>query len=268
MDRAKFASLILIGLGALLGFLFLFPALVAFVEQGMIHGRDCADPEAGCAAMADRISRFLKPLGIVAISGYLIWVLQQRISLLEFGQKWTAIGSLWLLGSIAPLVAVHNFLKADLALGFLYVPLPFLLAYFLSFACFLYAAKYAPDKAPDKRQNRAWKVVLAVSLITLVLSAQAVLIGLQMVPYIGAIVDPKVQLFVGRLAYYARLGLPLSVFQAFGFMVLTGTLAYIIYCQNRTEGAIAEEPSAQESNTADPKSAAFQPKGFGQRKTA
>ncbi|MEM9105596.1 MAG: hypothetical protein AAGC96_08060, partial [Pseudomonadota bacterium] len=154
MHRAKFASLILIGLAALLAFLFLFPSILSFVERGMIYGRDCTDPEAGCAAMADRITRFLKPLGIVVISSYLIWVVQQRISLLEFGQKWTAIGSLWLLGSIPPLVAVRNFLAADLTLGILYVPLPFLVAYFLAFACFLYAAKYAPDKAPDKRQNR------------------------------------------------------------------------------------------------------------------
>ena len=78
MHRAKFASLSLIGFGALLTFLFLFPAILSFVEQGMIHGRDCQDPEAGCATMADRIAGFLKPLGIVAISGYLIWVLQQR----------------------------------------------------------------------------------------------------------------------------------------------------------------------------------------------
>ena len=110
--------------------------------------------------------------------------------------------------------------------------------------------------------------MLAVTLVTLVLSAQSVLIGLQMVPYIGAIVDPKVQLFVGRIAYFARFGLPLSVFQAFGFMVLTGTLAYIIYCQNRTQGAIAVETTAQKNNATEHNSAAAQPKGFGQRKTA
>jgi len=268
MHRAKFASLTLIGLSALLGFLFLFPAILSFVEQGMIHGRDCQDPEAGCATMADRIARFLKPLGIVAISGYLIWVLQQRISLLEFGNKWTAIGSLWLLGSIPPLVSARNFWSADFSLGFLYIPLPFLLAYFLAFASFLYAAKYAPDRAPDKRQNQAWKVVLAVTIVTLVLSAQSILIGLQMVPFFGAIVDSKMQLLVGRIAYFARFGVPLSIFQALGFMVLSGTLAYIIFCQNRTEGAIATHPDAEKFNAPDMKTGATQPKRFGQRKTA
>ena len=268
MHRARFASFLLIGFGALLGFLFLFPAIVSFVEQGMIHGRDCQDPEAGCAAMADRIARFLKPLGIVAISGYLIWVLQQRISLLEFGSKWTAIGSLWLLGSIPPLVSAHNFWSADFSLGFLYIPLPFLLAYFLAFTSFLYAVKYAPDRAPDKRQNRAWKVVLVVTIVTLVLSAQSILIGLQMVPYLGAIVDPKLQLLVGRIAYYARLGVPLSIFQALGFMVLSGTLAYIILCQNRTRGAIATRSEAEGFNAPDGKALTTQPKRFGQRKTA
>ena len=266
MRRGKFASLMLIGLGVLLGFLILFPAILSFMEQAVIYARNCNDPQAACASVAPRIAGFFKPLGIVAIGAYLVWVLRHRINLLDFGSYWTAIASLWLLGSLPALASVRNFWDADFSLGILHVPLPFLLGYFISFATFLWAVKYAPARAPDRRQTRAWQFVMAVTGITLLLSAQPVLIGLQMVPYVGAIIDPKFQLLVGSITSFVRFGLPLSVFLAFGFLVLTGALAYIIYCQHRIEGAIAFGTSAPKDRPADKTSSVPQARRFGQRK--
>jgi hypothetical protein len=265
MRRGKFASLTLIGLAVLLGFLILFPAILSFLEQAVIYGRNCNDPEAACASVAPRIADFVKPLGIVATGTFLVWVLRQRIHLLEIGGHWTAIASLWLLGSVPALATAHNFWDADFSLGILYVPLPFLLGYYIAFATFLCAVKYAPAQAPDQRQTRAWRVVMAVTGITLLLSAQTLLIGLQMVPYAGAIIDPRFQMLVGNITGFARLGIPLSVFLAFGFLVLSGAVAYIIYCQNRIEGAIAFGTHTPEDRPAAKTSSDPQVRRFGQR---
>lgn len=267
MYRSKFAYLSLIGLGALLAFLMLFPGILSFLVHAAMQGRSCEGSEGGCGALATVIATFVKPSGIVVIGAFLTWIVSRRLNFLEFGGAWTTVAALWLLASIPYLVAARNFWGANFSLGLLYVPLPFLLAYLVVFVTFLYFVKYAPANAPDLRQQKAWLIVMVSTCYTLLISVPDILTGISTIPYVGSYVNMKLPLVSGQIAVFLRLGLPQSLVLALGFLVLTGALAYIIYCQNRIEGALASPQAAEKPALGTPVAKKPSNRSFGQRKT-
>ncbi|MCP4316849.1 MAG: hypothetical protein GY789_12755 [Hyphomicrobiales bacterium] len=249
MNREKFAYLSLIGLGLLLGFLIVFPNILSFLVHAALQGKSCSDYDGACGALAAVIGAIVKPIGIVVISAFLVWVFQRRLHMLDISGGWTVVGAFWLIGSLPYLVAARNFWGANFAMGLLYVQLPFLLAYFVVFLAFLWFVKYAPSDAPDQRQQKAWLAVLATSGYILLISAQTIVAGLGLIPYVGTMVNVKLQIVFGQIAYFARLGLPQPLVLGLGFIVFSGTLAYIIYCQNNVRIAPAPARSADNRPT-------------------
>ena len=70
-----------------------------------------------------------------------------------------------------------------------------------------------------------------------------------------------------QVTFFLRLGLPLTLVMAIGFVVLSGALAYIIYCQNRIEGAMAAPAVAEKPALGTPSTNKPHGRSFGQRKT-